>query len=219
MKLITEVFVKNVSLVDESGYASGRTRFWRDLQNFMADQIFANIQFDKKLETASAYFQREQLKFDRIYMPEETAEVILEGTGADTRGTLRFVDDRAFGLFLHEASHYLHMIKDGGKFLSPTIKAAPKHLMTNSGKHSVSYTVDIEYEAGYRSLLYSKQYGLFAEGDRTVTELNLENMLNYIEILNGKDFENCDPAVYKRRLEEWKHETEFEEISDYMTVI
>ena len=69
MKLITETFINNIELIDKSEYAEGRTRFWHDLQRFMSQQLFANIQFDKKLETAGAYFQRQRFQFDRIYMP------------------------------------------------------------------------------------------------------------------------------------------------------
>lgn len=221
MKLITETFINNVELIDKSEYAEGRTRFWHDLRRFMSQQLFANIQFDKKLETAGAYFQRQRFQFDRIYMPEESAELILEGSGAATRGSLRFVDDYNFGLFLHEASHYLHMIKDGGRFLAPSLNGEhPKHLMNKMGHHSDSYTIDIEYEAGYRSLMYSSQYNMYSPTDRTILELNLSNMLHYITILNRESFEGCDPEVFKRRVKEWKETTEsFEDISDYMTVV
>ena len=221
MKLITETFIKNIKLIDNSEYAEGRTRFWHDLQWFMSEQLFANIQFDEKLTTAEAFFQRQRFKLDRIYMPEESAEVILEGSGAETRGSIRFVDDYNFGLFLHEASHYLHLIKDEGKFLAPSLNGEhPKRLINKEGFHSKSYTIDIEYEAGYRSLMYSNLYNLYAPDDRTVLELNLSNMLNYITILNKESFDGCDPEVFKRRLKEWKKTTDsFEDISDYMTVI
>ena len=48
MKVITETFINNIELIDKSEYAEGRTRFWHDLQRFMSQQLFANIQFDKK---------------------------------------------------------------------------------------------------------------------------------------------------------------------------
>ena len=220
MQLIAETFVKNVRLVDNGRYAEGRARFWDDLADFMSTRFFANIQFDKKPPSGiEAYFSRSRFDYDTIYIPEDKARVTLEGSGVGTTGTVEFVDDYAFALFLHEASHYIHLIKDGGKFTAPSLESRKAVAMTKSGAHAAVDTIDLEYEAGYRSLRTSKAYGLFPEGDRTVLELNLSNMLNYIDILNRKDFEGCDPEVFKRRIEEWKHSTGYDEISDYMTVV
>lgn len=218
--VLTETFIKNIVLIDNSEYAPGRTRFWNDLQHFMSQQIIAFIQFDKKPENAEAFFKRQSLKVDTIYMPEDSAEIKLEGSGAETRGSIRFVDDHSFALFLHEVSHYLHLIKDHGNFMAPTIKYMSKKLMTKTGAHHQDFTIDFEYEAGYRSLKYSRLYNMFPENDRTVLDLNLKNMLNYLTILNSDDFDGCDPEVWKRRIKEW-HKTihSFDEISDYMTVV
>ena len=113
--VLTETFIKNIALVDDGEYAAGRTRFWHDLQDFMSRQLIAFIQFGEKPKNAAAYFQRQSLQVDRIYMPEDSAEIKLEGySGPETRGSIRFVDDHSFALFLHEASHYLHLIKDAG---------------------------------------------------------------------------------------------------------
>ena len=218
--VLSETFIKNIELVDNSEYAPGRIRFWHDLQNFMSTQLVAFIQFDEKPKEGTAYFQRQSLKVDHIYMPEDSAEIKLEGSGAETKGTIRFVNDHNFALFLHEVSHYLHLVKDDGKFISPSIKDKPKKLMSKSGLHSKTYTIDIEYEAGYRSLKYARLYNMFPENDRTVLEINLINMMNYITIINEKDFVGCDPEVWKRRIKEWpKGIRTFDEISDYMTVI
>lgn len=220
MQEITSDFIKNVMLVDKSEYASGRTRFWSYIQNFMSSQLFASIEFDKKPPNALAFFQRQRYEMDRIYMPEGSAELQLTGEGPATTGTIRFVDDYNFALFLHEASHYLHMIKDAMTFTAPSLqKLSGTKIMNEVGMFSKSYVVDLEYEAGYRSLTYARQYSLFAPDDRTVEELNLSNMLNYIMILNKHDFDGCNPKVYKRRIEEWKHTTSFKDIADYMTVI
>lgn len=217
--VISETFIKNIVLVDDSECASGRAHFWHNLADFMSSQLVAFIQFDKKPKGASAFFQRQSLQVDRIYLPEEIAEIKLEGSGAETRGTIRFVDDLSFAIFLHETSHYYHVAKDEGKFLAPTIKA-PKKLLSKSGAHHQDYTVDFEYEAGYRSLMYSRLYNLFPSNNRTVLEMNLKNMLNYITILNREDFEGCDPKVWSRRIDEWPSSIQsFDEISDYMTVV
>ena len=143
--VLTETFIKNIVLVDDSEYAPGRTRFWHDLQDFMSQQLIAFIQFDEKPKKAAAYFQRQSLQVDRIYMPEDSAEIKLEGSGAETKGSIRFVDDHSFALFLHEASHYLHLIKDHGNFMAPTIKDRPKKLMTKTGAHHQDFTIDFEY--------------------------------------------------------------------------
>ena len=34
--VLTETFIKNIVLVDDSEYAPGRTRFWHDLQEFIS---------------------------------------------------------------------------------------------------------------------------------------------------------------------------------------
>jgi hypothetical protein len=186
----------------------------------MSQQLIAFIQFDEKPKKATAYFQRQSLQVDRIYMPEDSAEIKLEGSGAETKGSIRFVDDHSFAVFLHEASHYLHLIKDHGNFMAPTIKDRPKKLMTKTGAHHQDFTIDFEYEAGYRSLKYARLYNMFPENDRTVLDLNLVNMLNYLTILNSDDFDGCDPEVWKRRIKEWpKTIRSFDEISDYMTVV
>ena len=41
--VLTETFIKNIVLVDDSEYAPGRTRFWHDLQDFMSQQLIAFI--------------------------------------------------------------------------------------------------------------------------------------------------------------------------------
>lgn len=85
--------------------------------------------------------------------------------------------DKAFAIFVHEACHFLHFSRDQGEFMSPLMKG--KSYDMDQLIHSPKVRREAEFEAGYRSVRYNAIYRLYPEGDRTVLETNLSNMMNY----------------------------------------
>lgn len=68
--------------------------------------------------------------------------------------------------------------------------------------------------------MMSKEYSLFPDGDRTLLEMNLVNMLHYIDIVNAYRFKGCDSKVFERRQKEWVATvSDFSQIHDYEVVV
>ena len=78
------------------------------------------------------------------------------------------------------------------------------------------YVIDLEYEAGYRSLYLNNLYQMFPTEDRTILELNLTNMFNYINILNRDEF---NKETFKERCINYIKNAEFFTDLDYDIVI
>ena len=209
MKHVNEGFIKNLKLIDNTPYAAGRNAFWHMIQEFMSSQFFGMLAFGTMKERVNGYFKTDQIKYDQIVIQEDSVKLVLEGdpdsiTGA-TGGTMEFKDEKAFAVFIHECSHYLHFAKDNGEYISPALKGftPPKFDGHGFSKLQARY---FEYEAGWRSLYYSDIYSMFAEGDRTVLENNLSNMSNYVIIENMSEFDH-KKAKFKRHLDKWIKKT------------
>ena len=85
--------------------------------------------------------------------------------------------EKAFAIFVHEACHFLHFSRDNGEFTSPLM--AGKSYTLEQLIHSPKVRREAEFEAGYRSVKYNAMLRLYPEGDRTILETNLHNMMNY----------------------------------------
>ena len=85
--------------------------------------------------------------------------------------------EKAFAIFVHEACHFLHFSRDNGEFISPLMKG--KAYDMEQLIHSPKVRREAEFEAGYRSVRYNAIYRMYPEGDRTVLETNVTNMMNY----------------------------------------
>ena len=85
--------------------------------------------------------------------------------------------EKAFAIFVHEACHFLHFSRDQGEFTSPLMKG--KSYSMEQLIHSPKVRREAEFEAGYRSVYYNAIHRLYPEGDRTILETNITNMMNY----------------------------------------
>ncbi len=81
--------------------------------------------------------------------------------------TVTFKSDVEFAYFVHESSHFLHLIVDKGKPMCPLF-----------GVNKIEDARACEYEAGWRSVFYDLYYKMF-EGNRVILNTNLENLMNY----------------------------------------
>lgn len=83
----------------------------------------------------------------------------------------------AFAIFVHESAHFLHFSRDNGEFEAPTMKGCRYGIEDIANNMKIRRMA--EYEAGYRAIKYNAIYRLFPEGDRTILNSNLHNMMNY----------------------------------------
>ena len=135
----------------------------------------------RKIEGVGGYFTGEDYIY-RLVLPEGTA------TYDESMKLLKFADDKKFGIFVHEASHFLHLVVDKGEFISPSFeKLEPMRRAATNG-HLRSNTKYMEFEAGYRSLYYNKIYEMYPEDDKTIWDLNMCNMLNYVSFKGHEEF-------------------------------
>lgn len=126
----------------------------------------------------------DQINLPRIAVPDIAAKTI---KFVDETVTPEFMKEhpdyepmkaeKAFAIFVHEACHFLHLSRDQGEFTSPLMKG--KVYTMDQLIHSPKVRREAEFEAGYRSVYYNAIHRLYPEGDRTILETNLTNMLNY----------------------------------------
>ena len=159
----------------------GRCEFFHMVMTRLSEQQFSALVFGRKIENAGGYFRTDKL-VTRIVLPEDVA--IYD----ENNHTVHFVDDKQFGVFVHEACHFLHLVVDKGRFVAKPLRALPpskfaeasntkdahkKQKIINEGRRND------EYEAGWRSLLYESQYKMDLHD--MCMELNTKNMGNYLD--------------------------------------
>ena len=194
----------------------GQRRFWDDLMKELEDNDFSVLYFNVPVpDGAAAYFTNNtgyRMTFDSICCPVNTADI-------DTANkTVKFRSERDFAIFVHECSHWRHLVRDKGVCQAKGI-AGKVYQSTDISK---SHRRDIEYEAGWRAIVTDNIYQLFEP--RVSLEVNLINMFCYDHRKVDKEkrkiyseiFEDIEVEDYQKLLKEniLVHVDKFSEWSD-----
>ena len=118
MSVVISSGFRDIKLSDSSEWAEGRKRFFEDIMDALqqADEEWcASLVIGRKLEHAAAYFTAADCLIT-IVMPEGTVEF------DENTKELMFADEDKWMCFVHEASHFMHLVVDGGKFISPSFE-------------------------------------------------------------------------------------------------
>lgn len=177
MSTVIDTAFETIKLNDTSKYAEGRKLFFSYIMSKLQevdDEGLACFIIGRKIEGAGGYFTGSD-EVNRIVLPEGSA------TYNPKTKELTFKDDDEFTIFIHEASHFVHLVCDKGEFISPSFKHLEPMQYAASNGHHRSNTKYIEYEAGYRSLYYNSIYEMF-EDNSQIMRMNLMNMLHYMSI-------------------------------------
>lgn len=176
MSVVISSNFQDIKLADDSQWAAGRKRFFEDIMTELqrADEEWcASLVIGRKLDKAAAYFTAADCLIT-IVMPEGTV------TYDENTKEIRFADEDKWVCFVHEASHFMHMVVDGGKFISPSFEHLEPMVHAAFDGHRKSNTKYLEFEAGYRSLYYNEIYEM---GPKEIYfERNLKNMMNYVRV-------------------------------------
>lgn len=105
---------------------------------------------------------------DSINLPEHVATV--------NDDQVSFESDKDFVIFMHESSHFLHLVVDKGYCTAPSLEGQVYSLTEDVD--DIEARRNIEYEAGYRSLFRNMIHNVF-EDPRIITDVNLINMFHY----------------------------------------
>lgn len=196
-----------VVLKDNSQFAEGRKDYFKYIMGKLEEVDneperfgFAGAAFilGRKLENAGGYFTGRD-SIARIVLPEDSA------TYDETTKEIEFKDDREFAIFVHESSHFIHLVCDKGEFMSPEFeKLKPMSRAAEYG-HVKTNAKYIEYEAGWRSLYSNRCFEMFPD-DSFIFEMNLQNMLHYM-VFDASD-------AFKKDLKEAKTPEELEKACD-----
>mgnify|MGYP003469008660 FL=1 len=90
---------------------AGQCQFFTHVMEKLDEQQFGVFVIGKKLEGAGGYFIEKNL-VTRIVLPEGTA------TYDEVNNTISFPSDKEFTIFVHEASHFLHLVVDKGHYMA-----------------------------------------------------------------------------------------------------
>lgn len=169
----------------------GRREFFATVMDAMENNEsgFATFSVGVPMEVGVGGYFTNTLNLDQINLPRIAVPDI-------ANKTIKFVDEtvspdfmkehpdyepmtaeKAFAIFVHEACHFLHFSRDQGEFTSPLMKG--KSYTMEQLIHSPKVRREAEFEAGYRSVYYNAIHRLYPEGDRTILETNITNMMNY----------------------------------------
>lgn len=169
----------------------GRREFFATVMDAMENNEsgFATFSVGVPMEEGIGGYFTNTLNLDQINLPRIAVPDI-------ANKTIKFVDEtvspdfmkehpdyepmtaeKAFAIFVHEACHFLHFSRDQGEFTSPLMKG--KSYTMEQLIHSPKVRREAEFEAGYRSVYYNAIHRLYPEGDRTILETNITNMMNY----------------------------------------
>lgn len=146
----------------------GRCAFWDKVMAAMESLDFAVLKIGVKMPTGAGGFFTELLAVDSINLPDGP---VLENN------KIKFPDDNAFGVFIHEAAHFLHLIIDEGRRITKGHEGEVLTFEDQINDRTNTVRREIEYEAGYRSVYYNAVYKMFP--GREIINLNLANMVNY----------------------------------------
>ena len=109
MSVVISSGFQDIKLADDSQWSAGRKRFFEDIMTELqrADEEWcASLVIGRKLDKAAAYFTAQDCLIT-IVMPEGTA------TYDENTKEIRFADEDKWVCFVHEASHFMHMVVDG----------------------------------------------------------------------------------------------------------
>lgn len=169
----------------------GRREFFATVMDAMENNEsgFATFSVGVPMEEGVGGYFTNTLNLDQINLPRIAVPDI-------ANKTIKFVDEtvsadfmkehpdyepmtaeKAFAIFVHEACHFLHFSRDQGEFTSPLMKG--KSYTMEQLIHSPKVRREAEFEAGYRSVYYNAIHRLYPDGDRTILETNITNMMNY----------------------------------------
>lgn len=177
MAIVIDSGFRDIKLNDTSKYAEGRKEFFAGVMEELKradDEFMACFIIGRKIEGVGGYFTGSDY-VARIVLPEGTADY------DENTKTLTFKDDEQFAIFVHEASHFRHLITDRGAFKSPSFEKLEPFACAGFGKHLPSNTKYLEYEAGWRSLYYNEVYKMGPK--KLFFDLNLKNMLIYVDFV------------------------------------
>lgn len=221
---ITEANITEFKLIDNSPYAEARQEWWKNITDYMGDQFMFTMQFGPKMVDIGGYFTRTgYIKLDKICVPETCADIDIPVDNDDFAigpGTVKFKSENEFAIMLHEVSHYMHFVKDNGEYTAPSLKDLKfAKIDPLYGFGGLNRIIDLEYEAGYRSIKTAEEYGLFGENDRTVLINNLTNMSHYLTFNNLEKHTKKDGTLKKsgkKLVDKWMDSVkDFTEIAGY----
>lgn len=206
MSIVIDSAFETVKLNDNSAYADGRKMFFSYIMSKLQevdDVGLACFIIGRKLAGAGGYFTGAD-EVNRIVLPEGSA------TYDPKTKELTFKDDDEFTIFIHEASHFMHLVVDKGEFISPSFKHLKPMAYAASNGHLRSNTKYLEYEAGYRSLYFNEIYEMF-EDNSQILRMNLMNMMHYMKVKSSEEFieeykKLTDDAAKKEFLQKRKDE-------------
>lgn len=195
---------------------AGKQKFWAEIMNELERRDFGVMKIGVPMPKGVGAFFTDVSCVDRICLPPTW-------TVDEATKTVSFKDDQAFGIFLHEACHFLHFCRDEGRCEAPMFEG--QVILPEDVYASDSMRRTAEFEAGYRSCFFNKLYKLVP--GRKILDLNLSNMFQYdakmqspewkkaynekIKDMKPKDFDKFMKGIYKQTLKfsEWmdpKHE-------------
>lgn len=127
----------------------------------------------------------------------------LDSSWTEENGVFSFKGDEDFAYFVHEASHFLHLCVDEGKYICPLFESEDVDESKFSDKELYK-TRKNEYEAGWRSVLYDLYYDIF-KNKRIILDVNLRNLINYdIKLSNHESKETLVKRLKEASKEEFK---------------
>lgn len=155
-----------------------------------------NIGMDMPDVFGGYYTRLEGGLLDSINLPAHTATV--------NGDEVSFESDKAYVIFMHESSHFLHLVVDKGCATAPSLEGRI-YTITGDDARDLDARRDVEFEAGYRSLFRNMIHNVF-DDPRLITELNLINLFSYDKYnLTGEQADKIIEAVNKIDDDEERH--------------
>lgn len=177
---------------------SGQCQFFTHVMEKLDEQQFGVFVIGKKVEGAGGYFTEKNL-VTRIVLPEGTA------TYDEVNNTISFPSDKNFAIFVHEASHFLHMVVDKGHYMAKPLRGMEDISINSKDFLDMKYRKYIEYEAGWRSLVYNQRYNMDIAD--VILKVNLTNMSNYLS--ESEDYQTYikkpSEDIFNKKMEFFKN--------------
>ena len=112
MITLTETSIKKYKFIDESVCSEGRHTFWHVFSDYIANMMFAEIQFREKLiDGVGGFYSSSLYKDDKILKDLNGIALPLETVTLCTdpgNESIKFNSELDFATFVHEVSHFYH---------------------------------------------------------------------------------------------------------------
>lgn len=204
----------------------GWDKYWEYVTDTIANYPFAVLKFNLNKDNSTIVaeqkasspdsklggFATENTISPSICLMEESTKITKKGD----EYFVEFLNEEEFAIFMHEVGHFEHLYVDRGEHHAPVFLGEVHEFDDANGcDFSSEIVFKQEYEAGFRSLMNAKKFGMEFSNANLIKKTNIKNLFKFYVFNNEKL--NKKVSKLTEKLSKEKYEAKFEKIMDKLS--